>query len=192
VDPSYPRLALGQTDGVVRFFDLASLPACSSLHILDLGRDVQQLVGYALTGLAAAEQAGLERRGNGPRVVQSNGKQQQQQCKGSTGSAAGWQQASGANGDGYGDSGDFRVVSNSIASLYYSRLIPTMTPSVGQADTLVEEHVDGRSAAGLLAPQPLLLVGTPRGLMVVNSHSYEVVQVWLVGEDAERCRDIER
>lgn len=33
MDPSFPRMALGAADGVVRFFDLASLPAVRTLQV---------------------------------------------------------------------------------------------------------------------------------------------------------------
>lgn len=36
MDPSFPRMALGAADGVVRFFDLASLPAVRSLQVRKL------------------------------------------------------------------------------------------------------------------------------------------------------------
>lgn len=35
VDPSYLRVAVGAADGVVRFFDLASAPACRCLQVSD-------------------------------------------------------------------------------------------------------------------------------------------------------------
>lgn len=36
MDPTFPRMALGAADGVVRFFDLASLPAVRSLQVRKL------------------------------------------------------------------------------------------------------------------------------------------------------------
>ena len=37
VDPSFPRIAVGAADGVVRFFDLSSLPAVRPLMVRALG-----------------------------------------------------------------------------------------------------------------------------------------------------------
>ena len=193
VDPSYPRLALGQTDGVVRFFDLASLPACRSLYTLDLGQDLQQLVSHAETAVAAAVKAGEQSGAARPRVIRSIGKQQQPQQQVRPARTR-WQQ--GLGGDGGCSPGNLessRTISSSITSLYYSRLIPSVAaPDDAERSYLTREGPEDGLATGLLVPQPLLLVGTPRGLVVVDSHSYEVVQAWLVGEDAEQCRDIER
>ena len=33
VDPTFPRVAVGASDGTVRFFDLSSLPACRALQV---------------------------------------------------------------------------------------------------------------------------------------------------------------
>jgi hypothetical protein len=33
VDPSFLRIAVGASDGVVRFFDLSGLPACRGLKV---------------------------------------------------------------------------------------------------------------------------------------------------------------
>ena len=35
IDPSFLRLAAGSGDGVVRFFDLSSLPACRCLQVIN-------------------------------------------------------------------------------------------------------------------------------------------------------------
>lgn len=42
-DPSYARIVVGASDGVLRFYDLTSLPACRSLQVRCLGPAAREL-----------------------------------------------------------------------------------------------------------------------------------------------------
>ncbi|KAF6257814.1 WD40-repeat-containing domain protein [Scenedesmus sp. NREL 46B-D3] len=57
LDASAARLAMGCADGSVRQFDLAQLPACRELQVLDLSKAVQQVATAAAAAAAAAERS---------------------------------------------------------------------------------------------------------------------------------------
>ncbi len=45
VDPSFLRMAVGASDGVVRFFDLSSLPSCRCLQVKGREEEVSGELG---------------------------------------------------------------------------------------------------------------------------------------------------
>ena len=66
IDPSYLRLATGSGDGIVRFFDLSSLPACRCLQVVDVSRQIQKIAERALQASSSSAQQG------GPVVISAN------------------------------------------------------------------------------------------------------------------------
>ena len=54
VDPTFPRVAVGASDGTVRFFDLSSLPACRALQVsrgrIGTSGKVRRYIPYVLVG----------------------------------------------------------------------------------------------------------------------------------------------
>ncbi|KAK3260888.1 hypothetical protein CYMTET_30178 [Cymbomonas tetramitiformis] len=53
LDPSFPRLAVGAADGVVRFFDL-STPAYRQVQVMDVGNAVEKQIAAKLSQQVAA------------------------------------------------------------------------------------------------------------------------------------------
>ena len=82
IDPSYPRMATGSGDGVVRFFDLSSLPACRCLQVVDVAKQIQKIADKA----ASIASSSCQGEGDGPIVISSGRKAGSQQVCGSAAS----------------------------------------------------------------------------------------------------------
>lgn len=139
------------------------------LQVMDLGKGLQKIVD--------ALDAELRSNANtnaGPRVVFSQPAWQQQL-------QATAEAAAMLAGDGCSTSAACSRLlggaGNSVITLYYSELVAASDQQDGDPQQCRHQQ--------LLQEQPLLLVGTPRALAVVNSHTYEIVQAHFCGSDAQ-------
>ncbi|PNW86908.1 hypothetical protein CHLRE_02g100800v5 [Chlamydomonas reinhardtii] len=192
---SPPRLALGAADGVLRFFDLSSLPAARLLQTVDVGRQL----GKALAAAAAAAAEAAAAATAGPKVISSRPNWKAQMGLQRQASSSGSELGGGGGGGCDDEEGGLGTSSDALGGgggafvlqLAYSAAPP---PPPQPHDPLHDFLPDVYSAAGggggappplLLPGCPSLLVATPGAVVVVDTRSYEVTEAFLLGRTGD-------
>ncbi|KAG2454671.1 hypothetical protein HYH02_000510 [Chlamydomonas schloesseri] len=191
---SPPRLALGAADGVVRFFDLSSLPAARLLQTVDVGRQLQRALAAAAAAAAEAAAAAAA----GPKVISSRPNWKAQMGLQRQASSSGSELGGGGGGggeeeeDGLGASSDALGAGGGGGAFVLQLAYTAAPPPPPQQHDPAHDFLPDVYAAGSAAPPPPLLPGcpslvvaTPGAVAVVDTRSYEVTEAFLLGRAAE-------
>ena len=157
VDPTFPRIAVGAADGVLRFFDLSSLPACRLIQTVDVARKLQKIAEKA----ERIAQTIRSSEADGPVVVTAAS------SGGDKRAAQGYMAVSelALNDDTGGDDEDGSVAVSGAAILCL--LYTSSGPS----------NRDPSPLPSLLGPHGMktkLIIGTTRAVVLLDAASFEI------------------
>eukprot|EP00899_Mesostigma_viride_P012932 jgi/Mesvir1/2163/Mv16675-RA.2 len=167
MDPSFPRFAVGSNDGKVRFFDLTS-PGCRCMQVVDVGAALEKAQAVEVAAVAVAE------ANEGPKVISS---QPAWRLKDQMAYQAAMLGGDGDDDSSRGDEAGMGETSLAVSVLFFCH----STPGAGRGSDEDEDELEG-SRSHFLGESPRLLVGMPRALVALNTHTYELCSTVLFQE----------